>query len=69
MAAPTLVAAATMDALVWTAPKTMEMQNVAVPAPAQMACATHGISVLGVWAALFSAAFLGAAAALLNITF
>ena len=34
MAAPTYVAAATMDALVWTAPKTMEMQAVPVPAPA-----------------------------------
>ena len=34
MAAPTHVAAATMDALVWTAPKTMEMQEVPVPAPA-----------------------------------
>lgn len=32
MAAPTPVAAATMDALVWTAPKTMEMQEVPVPA-------------------------------------
>ncbi len=33
MAAPTHVAAATMDALVWTAPKTMEMRAVPVPAP------------------------------------
>ena len=33
MAAPTHVATATMDALVWTAPKTMEMQEVPVPAP------------------------------------
>lgn len=33
MAAPIHVAAATMDALVWTAPKTMEMQEVPVPAP------------------------------------
>ena len=33
MAAPTHAAAATMEALVWTAPKTMEMQEVPVPAP------------------------------------
>ena len=33
MAAPTHVAVATMDALVWTAPKTMEIQEVPVPAP------------------------------------
>ena len=35
MAAPAHVSAATMDALVWTAPKTMEVQEVAVPAPAE----------------------------------
>ena len=33
MAAPTHAAVATMDALVWTAPKTMEMQEVPVPMP------------------------------------